>query len=425
MSLVKPLAGSENLSCALAVLASVFALFHTSAVAIEEEAGPKIGDIPPPLAVGASLQGLPSPDISWARLQSNVVVLEFWATWCGPCVKAIPHWNTLAEQFQSRPVTFLSVTSENPQVVRKFLQQHAIKGSIAIDDYQALSKAFHVRGIPHTVIVGLDGRIAAITHPSQLEARHLEEVLSGTKSSLPAPEIYTQSDAPRSEVVSSDRPPLFEISVRERNFSGNMRGPACTWTRDPDGCGLSGKLATVESGLWFVFDRTPSRMKIEGKLPEGFYDFRIRVPADEGTKPDEQFIAALRATFGLEVKRTMRDMDAYELTQIHKDRPGLHPTDKRGGGGQMRGGFRLSGSEMKTIVYYLELALEKPVFDETNLEGLFDADMQWEVSDRESEFHPTAAAVIEAAKSRLGLQLMPVRRQVEILEIRTVSAGKP
>ena len=394
--------------------------------AIADKDGPKTGDIPPPLVLSAILQGPSAQEISWDKLKGKVVVLEFWATWCGPCVKAIPHLNSLAEQFKDKPVVFLSVTSENEGVVRTFLKQHPIKSWIGVDDYEVLNKAFHVRGIPHTVIINAEGRIAAITHPAKLEARHLEEVLGGNKCSLPEPTAYTLSDDSSSETVSSEAPSLFEISIRERKLPEKIRGPTCMWSRAPDGCGFEGKLATVESGLNFVFGKTPSRMALDCKLAEGFYDFKLQVPAGHESELEKQFIAALRTSFGLEVKRMVRQADAYVLAQVTTNAPGFHRTEKRGGGGQTRGGFRLRGTEMETIVDYLELELGKPVFDETNLKGLFDADLKWELpsGDEQIEYHPKPEAVVEATRSRLGLQLTPVRRTVEFLEVRKVPVSR-
>jgi len=406
----------------IAVIVCALWLFPGHSFAVADKDGPKLGDIPPALTLSKTLQGPPEQEITWDKLKGKVVVLEFWATWCTPCVKAIPHVNELAEQFKDKPVVFLSVTAENEDIVRPFLKQHPILTWVSLDDYEVLNKAFHVQGIPHAVIVSADGRIAAITHPAALQAKHLEEVLAGKKCSLPEPEVYTVNKR-SAETVPNQAPALFEISIREHKMPQRIQGPACMWSRDPDGCGFKGELATIESGLNFVFETPPSRMTLACKLPDTFYDFTLRAPAGHGKELEGQFIAALRTTFGLEVKRTVRKMDAFVLTQIATNAPGFHPTEKGGGGGQTRGGFRLNGSDMKTVMYFLELALEKPVFDETGLQGLFDTDMKWEVPDERSAYHPKPEAVIEAARSRLGLQLTPVRRPLETLEVRKAAAS--
>ncbi|HKI68997.1 MAG TPA: TIGR03435 family protein [Verrucomicrobiae bacterium] len=397
---------------------SLFWFFTSNSFAIADAGGPKIGDIPPPLALTKTVQGPPASEISWDKLKGKVVVLEFWATWCGPCVKAIPHLNELVEEFKGKPVVFISVTSENEDVVRLFLKKHPIKAWIGLDDYEVLNKEFHVEGIPHAVIVGSDGRIAAIAHPAEIEAKHLNEVLAGKKCSLPPPTVYTISRF-TNQVVPNQAPPLYEISIREHKMPQNIRGPICMWSQIPDGCGFEGKIATIESALNFVFDKSAVRTEIKCKLPEGFYDFDLRAPVGHTNELQNEFISALQTTFGLEVKQTQKLMDVYLLTQVSTNAPGLRKVEKSGGSGQVPGGFRLNGTTIKVIAGYLELALAKPVLDKTGLKGFFAVDMKWKLSEAEKrgEFKPDPDSVIRAARERLGLQLTPARRPVEILEV--------
>src|SRR5262249_33930918 len=65
-----------------------------------EAQGPQIGDNPPQLGLETILQAPAGTEATWASLKGKVVVLEFWATWCGPCIAAIPHLNEMADQFK-------------------------------------------------------------------------------------------------------------------------------------------------------------------------------------------------------------------------------------------------------------------------------------------------------------------------------------
>jgi uncharacterized protein (TIGR03435 family) len=445
-------------------------IFASDSFAIADKDGPKTGDIPPPLTLTKTIQGSPAAEISWDKLKGKVVVLEFWATWCGPCVQSIPHLNDLAEQFRDKPVIFISVTSENEDVVRLFLKSHPMKAWLGLDDYEVLNKTFHVHGIPHAVIVDATGRIAAIAHPTDIKPINLEEVLAGKKCSLPEPVVYTVDES-SDKTVLNQVPALFEISIREHKMPKNIRGPICMWSGETNGSGFDGKIATVESALEQVFDKPLSRTVIKCKLPDGYYDFVLRAPVGHSNELRDGYIAALRTTFGIEVKQFSKQMGVYILTQISTNAPGLHKADVTGGGGQTGGGFRLNGSTMKGIVYYLELALRKPVFDETGMKGIYDADMKWKLSEAEQlekgmdrriwkaieanpngdwisalpkeliegqalendkrlklelakpeseQFRPDPDAVIDAARERLGLQLTLEQRPVEILEVNEV-----
>lgn len=81
-------------------------------------------------------------------------------------------------------MAFISVTSENVDIVRLFLKKNPIKAYIGFDDYEVVNKAFHVTGIPHA-FVDAHGRIVAIAHPASIKPENLEEILAGKKCSLP------------------------------------------------------------------------------------------------------------------------------------------------------------------------------------------------------------------------------------------------
>src|ERR1035441_9507322 len=78
---------------------------------------PKIGAPAPPLNLAKVLQATNATEATWDNLRGKVVVLDFWATWCGPCVAAIPHWNDLAKQFHDKPVVFLAISNEDEPLV--------------------------------------------------------------------------------------------------------------------------------------------------------------------------------------------------------------------------------------------------------------------------------------------------------------------
>lgn len=400
----------------ITIIFSVFswlAFFPSDSLAIADKEGPKIGDVPPPLTLTKTIKGLPAADLSWDKLKGKVVVLEFWATWCGPCVQSIPHLNELAEQFKDRPVVFISVTSENEEVVRNFLKTRTLNASVGIDDYEVLNKAFHVEGIPHAVIVDQNGHIAAIAHPAKIKPENLDEVLAGKKCSLPEPEVYTLERSGK-DVAPNTPPALFEISIREHKMPAQIQGPICMWSKDTNG--FEGKIATVESALHAVFDKTETRTVIHCRLPETYYDFELRAPAGHSNDLQNEFTSALRTTFHLDVKQFTKEMPVYVLTQVSTNAHGLRRVEKPGGGGEMRGGFRLNGSSLKGVAFFLENALGKPVLDETGLQGFFDVDMKWKLS-KVRESRPDPEAVIAAAQERLGLQLTPARRLVEVLEV--------
>ncbi|HEY7544991.1 MAG TPA: TlpA disulfide reductase family protein, partial [Blastocatellia bacterium] len=85
--------------------------------------GLKAGDAAPDIALAKLLQAPSEARTNWENLRGNVVVLEFWATWCAPCIAAMPHLNELADKFKDKPVRFISITYENESIVAPFLKR--------------------------------------------------------------------------------------------------------------------------------------------------------------------------------------------------------------------------------------------------------------------------------------------------------------
>lgn len=93
-------------------------------------------------------------------LAGKVVLLNFWATWCTPCKEEMPSLARLQDQFDPQLVRVVTVTSDiHPQGIRHFLGQLGIQLPVLFDEDQELSRAYMVRGLPTTVLIGPDGRL--------------------------------------------------------------------------------------------------------------------------------------------------------------------------------------------------------------------------------------------------------------------------
>src|SRR5262245_40900027 len=87
--------------------------------------------------------------------QGKMVLIDFWATWCGPCCKAIPELNELHRRFANRLVV-IGLSEETPEAVQA-MSQPRIEYYQAVDPQQRTKSAFGVKGIPHVVIIDPSG----------------------------------------------------------------------------------------------------------------------------------------------------------------------------------------------------------------------------------------------------------------------------
>ncbi|MDQ7053318.1 MAG: tetratricopeptide repeat protein [candidate division KSB1 bacterium] len=91
--------------------------------------------------------------------RGKVVLLDFWATWCGPCIAEMPHLQKLYEKYQDEPdVVFLAISiDEGRNVVERFIEKN--KYTLPVAHAPEIRKKYGVRGIPTLILIGRDGRI--------------------------------------------------------------------------------------------------------------------------------------------------------------------------------------------------------------------------------------------------------------------------
>jgi cytochrome c biogenesis protein CcmG, thiol:disulfide interchange protein DsbE len=118
----------------------------------------------------------PSPEqteLSLADLKGNAVILDFWATWCGPCQAEAPLLDKVAQRFKDKGLTVVGVnTSDAPGRAHSWVAKHGISFPIVFDDGDVAPK-YGVENLPTLVVVSREGKILAvrtgITSDSELE----------------------------------------------------------------------------------------------------------------------------------------------------------------------------------------------------------------------------------------------------------------
>jgi peroxiredoxin len=142
----------------------------------------------------AGTEGSTAPDFELADLSGNkvhlsdfkgkVVILDFWATWCGPCRSEIPHFVTLQSKYKDKglEVVGLSLDAEGAGVVRPFAEKNDINYTMLLANDEIAHRYGGIVGIPTTFVVDRQGRIVkkffGVTSPETFE-QAIQPLLAG------------------------------------------------------------------------------------------------------------------------------------------------------------------------------------------------------------------------------------------------------
>lgn len=111
--------------------------------------------------------------------KGKILVIDFWATWCAPCIAGFPHYNALANKFSGNDVIFAAITDEPSRTVQKFFNRTKkhLSALLLIDTSEKTKKAFNILYIPHTVIIDKNDIVRWSGESSELTDAMLSRII--------------------------------------------------------------------------------------------------------------------------------------------------------------------------------------------------------------------------------------------------------
>lgn len=135
-----------------------------------------------------------SSPVTLASLRGRVVVLDFWATWCGPCVASIPHLIELHNKYADQGLVIIGHTDGSSTELEAFIKAKNMPYLISVG--ADIGDAYGVSGIPHVFVIDPDGKVAWGGHPADMQESVITTALKNVRlSASPAPRFAKPATA--------------------------------------------------------------------------------------------------------------------------------------------------------------------------------------------------------------------------------------
>lgn len=206
--------------------------------------GLQIGQSIPELHLD-SVINFPTKSLSTTSFRGKLLIIDFWATWCGPCIGMFPQMEQLQQQFKDK-VQFLGVTYQKSAEVKAFLQQQKTKhGAIPlISDDDKLHRLFPHVYLPHYVWIDENGIISAFTDQEAINAEHIAQMLAKHSQGFKM-KRDTKLNLNSQSLLLHQNAPAFEQSLKGYSyFSGFIDGLSAGYAIYPTDT-LKGKRLTA------------------------------------------------------------------------------------------------------------------------------------------------------------------------------------
>ncbi|MCC2640865.1 MAG: putative Thiol-disulfide oxidoreductase [Nitrospira sp.] len=142
----------------------------------------RIGRVPPgTIAAPFDLNSLDGRSVQLADLKGKVVVVNFWATWCGPCKEEMPAFERLRQKLDPERFALLTITTDlQRDGIKHFLANLHVQLPVLFDENQDVSQAYLVRALPTTVLIDRQGMlIGRAVGPREWDAPKTVQTLQG------------------------------------------------------------------------------------------------------------------------------------------------------------------------------------------------------------------------------------------------------
>jgi len=351
--------------------------------------------------------------ISTRDLKGKIVILEFWATWCGPCIPAMRKLDSLQTEFKN-DLEVITISSENKERLEKFIKSTNTTLKI-VSDTSHLSN-FKYKVIPHSIIIDKNGIVRAITNPENINKEVINKLISKNEISLDLKDDFYINPELKVKTIKSISNQNYRIELK--GYDQKKRGGSKI-LKDTEGNinGIEMWNSTIPRLYQTLFDiASPSRMIYKDSLNEQDFPYKKEHQYNMTIEVSNKFqkkwrkigIDFLNENFDVNAKIGIDTLSCYVLKNV--DNTIKKSTSNSSEYMFMGTILNAKKIKMSQLAEYLENFTSIPVLDKTNLNGEYDIELEWQAEDPKT-LHT------ELKKYGLKFEKSDKKLPVEIMEI--------
>jgi uncharacterized protein (TIGR03435 family) len=350
-------------------------------------------------------------NVSLSSFSSKLVILDFWATWCGPCINAMPKLEKLQEKYKSK-LQVIGVTTESMKRIQAFAKNRPVKFMLAVDTGAAIRKYFEYRTIPHVVIVDGNGVVRAITGGEEITESVIDKLLRGETVSLPVKKDNVTFDydkdhfnaAPGTQWSFNIQPAVEGVGTLSKAGAGEF---------------VNRRISMINfliDGMYrMAYDMSSFRVEYEIDKAEFEYSKKGNKYCLDVIVPPSQTVSTymqqeLPRHFDVKAKLEKRKKTVYILKR--NEQPFAFPKSDTVNKyyGSRSNYFSGRGVQVSALAEYLENfgKTGTPVIDETGITGHYDIELEWQ---------PEKKGDMQEVFRKAGFELVKEEREIDILII--------
>jgi len=358
-----------------------------------------------------TLLNAPVKQTHLSNLKGKIVLIEFWATWCGSCIEAMPHLKQLQQKYPGK-LQVITATDETVKRTRQFLTSQPSNLWFAVDTGEVIHQLFPHQMIPHTVLIGNDGKLIANTSPEFVTGKVIDSLLRNKEVHLPKKKDNLTD---YQEIIKTY---FFAADTVKTRFSmlpeiKGAPGLSTTWLTDSIFSGR--RLTCLNLGLAALYrlanNNFPYSRTIDKTNPgknEPRYCLDIIVAKKQDLLPTLQMELAKRFDLQAAIEQQTKDAYVLKITDPEKFKAIPHNTSGKRTYYARHGEIDQQNMTMTDFADFLESfgTGRLPVIDETGNTEKFDIKFSWQ---------PENPASLTGVLSGMGLSLRKETRKVNML----------